>query len=314
MRRRGQLQAGDLAVWVEVPSPFSGDPGTVRLREPRGGMTPAHMERLQRGTLGQPFLLDDDETRRLYFTNDAVQSAMYVADPVALVCRYTRKMMAFLLFVPEPRHILLLGLGGGSLAKYCYRHLPRTRITAVELDPAVIALRREFAIPDDDERFEVVQADAAEFVDRTRLRPDVVLVDAFDAEGVAPSLASPAFHARVSQCLAPQGLMIMNLAGARSRFRVHIQSARDAFAAATLLVPVEGDDNQLLFGFPQAPEIASMQALRERAAELGRSLQIEFPRYLRRLMLARRVGGAPVFPPAADESRVSPSCRPPSAP
>ena len=303
-----------MAVWVEVPSPFSCDPGTVRLREPRGGMTSVHMERLQRGTLGQPFLLDDDETRRLYFTNDAVQSAMYVADPIALVCRYTRKMMAFLLFVPEPRHILLLGLGGGSLAKYCYRYLPRTRITAVELDPAVIALRREFAIPDDDERFEVVHADAAEFVDRTRLRPDVVLVDAFDAEGVAPSLASPAFHARVSQCLAPQGLMVMNLAGARSRFRIHIQSARDAFAAATLLVPVEGDDNQLLFGFPDAPDVPSMEVLRERAAELGRSLQIEFPRYLRRLMLARRVGGAPVFPCSTDESRVSPSGRPPSAP
>lgn len=248
---------------------------------------------------GRPFLRDDDEMRRLFFTADAVQSAMRFADPSALVCRYTRKMMAFLLFVPDPRHILILGLGGGSLAKYCYRHLPRARITAVEIDASVIALRREFAIPEDDERFEVVHADGAEYVDRTRLRPDVVLIDAFDAEGVAPSLASPAFHARVSQCLAPHGLMIMNLAGAHSRVRIHIECARDAFPGATLLVPVEGDENRLLFGFPASPVLPPMPVLRARAAELARSLEIEFPRYLRRLALARQVGGATLFPSEA---------------
>jgi spermidine synthase len=297
LKRDARTRAGNVTVWVEFPSPFSLDAGTVRLREPSGGVTPAHIERLRRGTLGQPYLLDDDELRRLYFTADAVQSAMRIADPVALVCRYTRKMMAFLLFVPDPRHIVILGLGGGSLAKYCYRHLPRARITAVEVDAGVIALRREFAIPDDDERFEVVHADAAEFIERTRLRPDVVLVDAFDAEGVAPSLASPVFHTRVSQCLAPGGLMVMNLAGARSRYRAHIGFARDAFPGGTLLVPVEGDENRLLFGLPTAPVLPSLPALRARAAELARALDMEFPRYLRRLLLARQVGGAPVFPP-----------------
>ena len=60
---------------------------------------------------------------------------------------YTRAMMAFLLFNPEPRHVLMIGLGGGSLAKYCHRKLPATRITVLELDHDVIALRAKFGIP-----------------------------------------------------------------------------------------------------------------------------------------------------------------------
>jgi spermidine synthase len=55
-------------------------------------------------------------------------------------------MMGFLLFRHEPREILMFGLGGGSLAKYCHRHLPAARIR-VEIDSDVIAFRDQFAVP-----------------------------------------------------------------------------------------------------------------------------------------------------------------------
>jgi spermidine synthase len=44
---------------------------------------------------------------------------------------------------------------GTVLAKFRYRHLPRTRISVVEINPGVIALRKELAIPDDDKRLEM---------------------------------------------------------------------------------------------------------------------------------------------------------------
>ena len=65
--------------------------------------------------------------RFLHFGLDTVQSAMRLDDPDRLSLRYTRKMMAFLLFNRAPERILLLGLGGGSLAKFCYRRLPAPR-------------------------------------------------------------------------------------------------------------------------------------------------------------------------------------------
>ena len=66
---------------------------------------------------------------------------MDLRDPSALDLEYTQTMMGFLLFLPQPQRIAMIGLGGGSLAKFCHRYLPRTRIQVVEINPHVIALR-----------------------------------------------------------------------------------------------------------------------------------------------------------------------------
>src|SRR3546814_9122322 len=63
-----------------------------------------------------------------------VQSIMSIDDPDRLMLDYTRQMMGFLLFNPSPQTIEMIGLGGGSLAKYCYKYLPDVSITAVEID------------------------------------------------------------------------------------------------------------------------------------------------------------------------------------
>src|SRR5687768_5676420 len=110
---------------MEMPSPFALEPGTVRLLETAGGFTSEQFDRLREGTLGRPFIIDYGRTRNLFFSISAIQSSMRLDDPHALIAAYTRKMMAFLLFRPAPRHVLMIGLGGGSLAKFCYRHLPR---------------------------------------------------------------------------------------------------------------------------------------------------------------------------------------------
>ena len=80
---------------------------------------------------GKPGVSEDGGVRSLQFSNGAVQSSMRVSKPFELDLSYTRAMMGFLLFNAEPQHILLVGLGGGSLSKYCYHQFPQARITVV---------------------------------------------------------------------------------------------------------------------------------------------------------------------------------------
>ena len=80
---------------------------------------------------------------------------MQTQDPHALDLQYTRTMTGFLSFKPKPRHIGMIGLGGGSLAKFCHRYLPSARIEIVEINPHVLALRDEFWIPPDDARLTI---------------------------------------------------------------------------------------------------------------------------------------------------------------
>jgi spermidine synthase len=118
----------------------------------------------------RPFVYESLHSKALHFTICEVQSSMRLQDPYALDLEYTRMMMGFLLFMAEPQNITMIGLGGGSLAKFCYRYLPQTRILVVEINPHVIALRDAFHIPSDDDRFSVARADGAQYV-RTSTSP-----------------------------------------------------------------------------------------------------------------------------------------------
>lgn len=44
------------------------------------------------------------------------------------------RFLGFLLMVQKPAHLLMIGLGGGSLTKFCHHHLPETRITVVDIN------------------------------------------------------------------------------------------------------------------------------------------------------------------------------------
>jgi spermidine synthase len=269
--------------FLELPSPFPFEPGTVRLLEPPAGFSPDQLDRLREGTIGHPFIVDYGRTRSLFFTTAAVQSAMLLDDPHALVAPYTRKMMAFLLFLPVPRHVLMIGVGGGSLAKFCYHRLPHTRITAVEISAEIIALRDEFAIPADNERFEIIHDDGASFLRSARVTPDVILIDAFDEIGVSPSLAASDFYETAMQCMAPEGVLVMNLSGTKSRYVVHIERVRAAFHGRVRLVPVHGEDNVLLFAFGSQQQFELSDSFQSRARDLETSLGLEFSKYLERL-------------------------------
>jgi spermidine synthase len=269
--------------FLQFASPWFFNPGTVRLPSPPNGLSIEEASRrLMEGTLVQPYILETQSERCLYFSQSSVQSVMSLDDPDALVTAYTRKMMAFLLFNPSPKRITMVGLGGGSLAKFCYRNLRQTQITVVEIDARVIALRDEFCIPCDDERFRIVCDDAAHYISQPSDPVDVLLVDAFDPIGVAPTLASSDFYVQAAQRLSQQGVLVMNFAGATSRFRLHVDRIRAAFGS-TLLVPVLADDNLLLFAFRRRIPLPTTASYESRARRLQSRLTLEFPRYLRRI-------------------------------
>jgi spermidine synthase len=158
-----------------------------------------------------PLVTTRGDRRTLEFAPGDVQSEMRLSQPWALVLAYTRAMMCFALFVPRPRHIVMVGLGGGSLAKFCYRAFPHARITVIELRADVIALRAQFCVPPDDWRFRVVHADAVGWLAATPDSADVIMLDGFDAAGLPPALSSAAFYADCRRALRPGGVLVANM-------------------------------------------------------------------------------------------------------
>lgn len=260
---------------LELPGQVSGDPVRVRVLEPGHDDPVGLYEQILTGRYARPFIIDDGETRQLLFSLDFIQSAMRVDDPFALEFAYTRKMMAFVLFVPKPRHVLMVGLGGGSLAKFCHRHLPRTRLTVVEVDPDVIALRGEFKVPDD-ERLAIVQADAAEYLPAAEGDTDVLLLDGFDSRGIAPAFLNRGFYRTARRRLRAGGIAVANFAGPRKYWPRHLALLNEAFEGRVHWGTVPGGDNHIAFAFADAGGFPAWERLEERAAALADRFPLDF--------------------------------------
>jgi spermidine synthase len=271
--------------WLDLPAGILSEEGVIRVLEPTDSDTGRLRDDIMTGRYTKPFILDDGRVRRLYFTLRYVQSAMTLKNPHALDLAYTRKMMAFLLFHLNPKRVLLIGLGGGSLAKFCHRHLPRAHVTAVEIDPTIIAMSAQFGVTPD-ERLAIVHADAADYLPTAQADTDVLLLDGFDRDGIAPSLSAPAFFDAARRRLRPRGLLVANLAGAEDNWRPHLAMLRDAFDERVVLVRVSGDDNHIAFAFTD-PDFPPHWALLEKTAQgLQRRHGLDYPEFLRKLKRA----------------------------
>lgn len=229
-----------------------------------------------------PFVFTADGSKSLYFTLDQLQSRMCSARPTHLDVDYTRTMMGFLMFDSHPVNMAMIGLGGGSLLKFCYRHLPDARFTVVEINPRVIALRQEFEVPDDDKRINIVCADGAEYIQNTFDRFDVLLVDGFDSQGQASSLCSQRFYDDCYEVLSSQGIMVANLHHDHPDHAVFTGRMRLAFGGNILEVASEEKSNSILFACKgqqiAVNELRQNDPLANFAQEVRDQLQREFSR------------------------------------
>ena len=267
---------------VEFEHPWLPSPAKVRIFEDASLSRDELLLQLEGDGNHRPYIIEEQGERRLHFSRDSVQSVMSLQDPNALLAAYTRKMMAFLLYNPEPAHILMVGLGGGSLTKFCYRYLPKTRITVVEINRDVIALRDEFCIPRDDARLRIVHADAVRYLRRLRARFDVALVDAFEADDIARSLSRSDFYTQAASHLSWNGMLVMNLAGHdNERYVENIRAALLAFSGDIVLVPVRREENLVLFAHKRSMPRTITADLTSSAERLQARLQLEFPKFLR---------------------------------
>ena len=220
--------------------------------------------------------------RHLHIGGEAIQSAMRMEDPWALELDYTRCMMAFLLFHPAPRRALMIGLGGGSLAKYFHRRLAGLRTRVVESDERVIATARAlFHVPGDDARLRIEHGDGVH-----ALAPeccDLLVVDGFEDEATPAVLVSQAFFDAAWWALEEPGALVANFMDDEPNLDRNLQRIERAFGGAVIALPALRDPNVIVIGLKGAPATLSWDELRARAAALEKSHAFPFARYVDRL-------------------------------
>ena len=236
-------------------------------------------------------LSEEDGVRFLHFGTEWVQGAMRIRKPDWPELEYAQQMMAWMLFNDTPQHVVQLGLGTGALTKFCYRQFPQTLVTAVELNPSVIAICNSmFKLPAQDERLSVLEMDALDFVtDEARHGSiDALQVDLYDATARGPVLDTPEFYAACAACLKEDGIMTVNLFGEHPSYKKNLKAMQYAFDQVVCLPHVH-EGNVIAIAFKTAQKF-DFTALYERAAQITQATKLPAKSWVNGLKAGHLVG------------------------
>lgn len=154
---------------------------------------------------------------------DRNQTCMNTADPERLVFEYAKMSFAGLLLNPNPRRVLIAGLGGGSLPSALTTLFPEAQIDVIEIDQAVVNVAKEFFDFEETDQVSVIVNDARVYVKRAALlekKYDLVILDAFTGDYIPEHLLTLEFLQEVRSIMTPDGVLVANTFST-SRFYDH---------------------------------------------------------------------------------------------
>lgn len=170
---------------------------------------------------------------------EALESAVDLSDPLKLVVPYTRTLYAGLFFQPEPRRVLMIGLGGAGFHRLFAAAYPEALLQTVELDPKVVELCQSRMAFAPTARTPVATMDGRVFVKRNRDTWDWIILDAFRGGFVPPHLKTEEFYRQCAARLDDHGVFISNLHATTELFYSDLKTIQAVFPQVVLFATKE---------------------------------------------------------------------------
>ena len=182
---------------------------------PAGAQTQCGESRVvfQRDTVYHQIRVAEDKCYRWLHFDRSRQGGMYLSSPLESPLRYPDYFLLAWLFNPNIKKVLVVGLGSGSVPKRILSDFPGVQVDSVELDPVVVEVaKRYFAVPEGP-RHRIVVQDGRQYIRRADTQYDLIVMDAYHAEGVPFHLVTQEFFRQVKAKLAPGGIVAANIVG-----------------------------------------------------------------------------------------------------
>jgi spermidine synthase len=180
---------------------------------------------------------------------EPVQSEMNKANPLELTLAYSRHMIASLALVEKPKRILVVGLGGACIQRYLHEVLKETRIDTAELDPAVLTVAQKYFEFKEDARQWCYIGDGRKFIEKSKDKYDVIMLDAFSATSIPYPLSTKEFLVTCKEHLAEGGVLSANLWEAEASYGDMVKTY-DAVFPEWHVVRCAGSTNAILTALP----------------------------------------------------------------
>jgi spermidine synthase len=196
---------------------------------------------------------DEQGLRTLRFERGgARQSVVKPGDPDYLGFAYTPAAFVGLALAADPQRFLVVGLGGGTMPMFLRKRYPEATIDAVDIDPDVVYVAKEFFGFREDERMRAHVADGRQFIEALTQPYDVIFLDAFGARNVPAALTTVEFLSAVRRGIKPGGVVVGNIWGPGSNpsYESMVRTYQEVFDDLYIL-EVAGTANRILFALPR---------------------------------------------------------------
>ena len=231
-------------------------------------------------------IIDQDGVRALHFGSHARQSTMLIDKPNQLHSLYPRAMMALLLFNESPKDVLMVGLGGGTITKFFLHEFADCKIKVIEYRNSVLKIARShFGLPLDP-RLKVKIGCGGDYVStqskKIEEKHDVIIIDAFDQDGMADEVSSESFFDGCRTLLKDDGMLVINLWGThKDSFKQVAWNMGRVYEWRVLFLPVRKRGNVIGFAFREKAKKPTLKQLRQKANALENQYPLEFSTFVK---------------------------------
>jgi len=218
-----------------------------------------------------------------------MQSQVNLSNLRQHMLEYTMLAFCGLLYNPEPKRILVLGLGGGVIPREMHHYFPAAEIHVVEIDPEIPLIAAQFFGFRQDDKLKVHIADGRMFIKKQlRLDPvpkyDLVILDAFNSDYIPFHLMTKEFLEEVKGVLAEDGVVIANVFYTNRLFDAELKTFLAVFERCQVFPGGYSMNAMLVAPGPTGPTLTVKEAV-GRAKMLRRKHRLAFDM----LTVARRL-------------------------
>lgn len=229
------------------------------------------------------YRIEEKEGFKSLYSNDlAIQSALNIKHPHRLVMKNLEYLLGCLMFIPQPRNILILGVGGGSLIHFFRHYCPNSEIVGVENDAEFfIQMQSSFDLPKADNLLSYVITDAKQWIKTNTAQFDLIIVDIFNEHSMPSWVQQADFIRNIYKHLTEQGCTAWNmLFSSDSDFNHFYSKFRLISEQKSLCLQVDEYENTMVFGFKQALVHSDIESLMQFAVKSEEQYELPFNQIL----------------------------------
>ena len=236
---------------------------------------------------------EQDGVMSMHIGSTTIQSSMRIDKPFHLELDYTQAMSMAALFLDNPKEILFIGLGGGTMPKFFYKLFTKTKLTILELNPKVIQIAKHFfKLPISKNRFNILQGDGIKYIKETEKKYDLLISDAFEDYGLPEEFCTISYFESCRNALSEKGVFMINLWGSDSKTPLYIDRINLVFDQQVLYAESSKPGNVIVFAFNEKNVEYPINILKQKIKSLEMNYGLDLMLYFSRLIKNNKRGNS----------------------